>query len=69
MTTDRIRHDFRNQLAIIRGYVEMMLAEAPADHPYRPDLQEIDAAAVSALALLASLRAETEAVDGDYPDR
>lgn len=49
---DKVRHDFKNQLAIIRGFSEIMLAEtAPAD-PRRRDLEEIHRAAVAALELL-----------------
>jgi len=52
MTDERARHDFKNQLAIIRGFAELLLAEVPpGDRQYR-DLEEIHKAAVSALALL-----------------
>jgi hypothetical protein len=56
---DRIRHDFKNQLGIIRGFAELLVAEAPPGDPRRGDLEEIHKAAVKALELLASL----------YPDR
>src|SRR5476651_1630671 len=49
---DKNRHDFKNQLAIIRGFAEILVAEAAADDPRRPDLEEIHKAAVAALALL-----------------
>jgi signal transduction histidine kinase len=52
---DKIRHDFKNQLAIIRGFAEILVAEAPADDPRRRDLQEIHKAAVTALKLLAEI--------------
>ena len=49
---DKSRHDFKNQLAIIRGFAEILLAEStPGDRQHR-DLEEIYKAAVSALALL-----------------
>ena len=52
---DKVRHDFKNQLAIIRGFSEIMLAEvAPAD-PRRRDIEEIHRAAVTALELLERL--------------
>jgi hypothetical protein len=56
---DKIRHDFKNQLAIIRGFAEILVAEATPGDPRRADLEEIHKAAVKALELLASL----------YPDR
>ena len=56
---DKIRHDFKNQLAIIRGFAEILVAEAAPGDPRRPDFEEIHKAAVKALELLASL----------YPDR
>ena len=59
MDDDRIRHDFKNQLAVIRGFAEILVAETPADDPRRRDLEEIYKAAVTALKLLADL----------YPDR
>jgi signal transduction histidine kinase len=49
---DKNRHDFKNQLAIIRGFAEILLDEAAADDPRRRDLEEIHKAAVAALALL-----------------
>ena len=51
MTDERARHDFKNQLAIIRGFAELLLADQPGDRQRR-DLEEIYKAAVSALALL-----------------
>ena len=52
MTDDRARHDFKNQLAIIRGFAEILLAEFPPGDRQHRDLEEIYKAAVSALALL-----------------
>jgi signal transduction histidine kinase len=52
---DKYRHDFKNQLAIILGFSEMLLAEAAAGDPRRHDLEEIHQAAVTALDLLARL--------------
>ena len=49
---ERARHDFKNQLAIIRGFAEILLAESPPGDRQRRDLEEIHKAAVSALALL-----------------
>jgi signal transduction histidine kinase len=50
---DKSRHDFKNQLAIIRGFAEILLAEAAAGDPRRRDLEEIYKAATAALDLLA----------------
>jgi signal transduction histidine kinase len=56
MTDDDIRrHDFKNQLAIIRGFAEILLAEAAAGDPRRSDLEEIHRASVTALELLEKL--------------
>jgi signal transduction histidine kinase len=52
---DKSRHDFKNQLAIIRGFAEILLAEAAAGDPRRRDLEEIHKAAVNALDLLARM--------------
>jgi hypothetical protein len=56
---DKARHDFKNQLAIIRGFAEILIAETPEADPRRRDLAEIHTAAVTALKLLAKI----------YPDR
>jgi hypothetical protein len=49
---DRSRHDFKNQLAIILGFTELLLDETPASDPRRRDLGEIFKAAGAALDLL-----------------
>jgi signal transduction histidine kinase len=56
---ERIRHDFKNQLGIILGFSEILIAEAEATDPRREDLEEIHRAARAALDLLARL----------YPDQ
>jgi hypothetical protein len=56
---DRNRHDFKNQLGIILGFSEILLAESAASDPRRGDLEEIRKAAMAALRLLARL----------YPDQ
>ena len=66
---DKSRHDFKNQLAIIRGFAEILLAEAEAGDPRRRDLEEIHKAAVTALDLLTRLYPHTEAAHGDHPGR
>jgi signal transduction histidine kinase len=52
---DKSRHDFKNQLGIILGFSERLMAEAAAEDPRRGDLEEIHKAAKAALDLLASL--------------
>jgi signal transduction histidine kinase len=58
MTDDKTRHDFKNQLAIIQGFAELLLADATADDPRRDDFKEIAKAAVTALDLLARIDLE-----------
>jgi hypothetical protein len=65
----KIRHDFKNQLAIIRGFSEILLAEAAADDPRRPDLEEIFKAAVTALELLTKVFPAPEADHSENLDR
>ena len=55
MDGDKNRHDFKNQLGIILGFSEILLAEAAAGDPRRDDFEEIHTAAVAALDLLARL--------------
>jgi len=52
---DKSRHDFKNQLVIIRGFAEILLAEAQDGDRRRRDLEEIHQAAVTALDLLERL--------------
>ena len=53
MSDDKFRHDFKNQLAIITGFTEILLADTAADDPHRRDLEEIRKASATALDLLA----------------
>ncbi len=53
MTDDeKNRHDFKNQLTVIRGFSEILLAEDSIGEPVRRDLEQIHKAAVTALDLL-----------------
>jgi signal transduction histidine kinase len=52
---DKARHDFKNQLAIIQGFTEILLAETAADDPHRRDLEEIRRAALTALSRLVQI--------------
>jgi PAS domain S-box-containing protein len=36
-----VAHDFNNLLSVIIGWTEMAMAELPAGHPIRPELQEV----------------------------
>jgi signal transduction histidine kinase len=58
---DEIRHDFKNQLAILRGFAEVLLSESAATDPRRPDFEEMYKAAVRALDLLGRMFPEVEA--------
>jgi signal transduction histidine kinase len=53
----KTRHDLRNQLGVILGYAEMLLADAAQEDPRRADLDEIRQAAVNALDLVERLYA------------
>ena len=52
---DNPSHAFKNQLTIIRGFAEILIAETPAGDPRRRDLEEIHKAAMTALALITRL--------------
>ena len=60
---DKNRHDFKNQLGIIFGFSEILLAEVAAGDPRRGDLAEIHKAATAALDLLERLFP----IDADTP--
>ena len=49
---DKHRHDFKNHLAIIRGFSDILLEQATTDGQQRADLEEIHKAAMAALTLL-----------------
>jgi PAS domain S-box-containing protein len=55
--TGGIAHDFNNLLAVIGGYGESLLRRLPADHPLRPQAEEIDKAAQRGAALTRQLLA------------
>ena len=52
---DKNRHDFTNQLGIILGFSEILLADAADDDPRRDDLEEIHKAATAAFDLAVRL--------------
>jgi hypothetical protein len=45
-------HALCNQVSIVLGYCELLLAELPPDSPWRADLEEMHRAAVAAMDLL-----------------
>ena len=50
-----VKHDLKNQLGIILGFSDLMLAEIPDDDPGKPDLTEIRTASLIAMQLVNSL--------------
>jgi hypothetical protein len=52
---DNPSHAFKNQLTVIRGFSEILIAESAAGDPRRRDLEEIHKAAMTALDLLARM--------------
>jgi CheY-like chemotaxis protein len=54
-TADKVRHEFKNQLAIIRGFAEILLAEPDVPAARRLDLNEIHKAAAVSLELIERL--------------
>lgn len=53
MTDDeKSRHDIKNQLAIIDGFAELLIAESEPGDPRRADFEQIHKAAVTALDLI-----------------
>jgi hypothetical protein len=48
----RLGHDLTNQLSIILGFSEFLLAALPDSDPRRADVQEIDKAARTAMLLV-----------------
>lgn len=47
-----VEHELKNQLAIIRGYCDLLLEDTPRDDPRHADLLEIQTAAAAALQIL-----------------
>ena len=52
---DRLAHEFKNQMAIVVGFCDLLLSELPPDHPLRADLEQIHVASHAAVALLPRL--------------
>ena len=49
---DKLRHDFKNHLGIILGFVDLLIEDAAPDDPKKGDLEQIRSAAQSALELV-----------------
>ena len=60
MPDGRWQHDLKNELGIVLGFSEVLLAELDATDPARPDVVEIHAAAQRAMALIRQLRREPD---------
>ena len=52
---DQLAHEFKNHMAIVIGFSELLLSELPPDHPLRTDLEQIHIASHAAVALLPRL--------------
>jgi len=57
-------HQFKNQLAIIAGFCELLLRELPETNPARADIGTMQQAAGTALALLPQLARSLTRRDG-----
>jgi signal transduction histidine kinase len=53
--SERWRHDLKNQLGIVLGYSDLMLADMDDADPLRADLEEIRKAGQQAMALVVEL--------------
>ena len=45
-------HALSNHLSVILGFVEIVIADTPPDHPHRGDLLEVRDAAIAAAELI-----------------
>jgi len=50
-----VMHEFKNHLAVIVGFCDLLLRDVPEDDPKRTDILEIRNAAQAAIALLPAL--------------
>jgi signal transduction histidine kinase len=55
MDNGRLHHDLKNELGIVLGFSQVLLAEMDANDPTRKDVAEIHAAAQRAMALIRQL--------------
>jgi hypothetical protein len=52
LTNERIVHELKNQLAIIVGFCDLLIADTPDDDPRAQDLREVHIAARQAMAAM-----------------
>ena len=55
----KLVHEFKNYLAVIVGFCDLLLSELPADDPRRADVEEMHKAGHAAITLLPRLLAES----------
>ena len=48
----KVKHDIKNQLGIVLGFTELLLADMPDDDPRKADLMEIRAATMMTMELI-----------------
>ncbi|MBI2186279.1 MAG: hypothetical protein HYU37_04045 [Acidobacteria bacterium] len=60
---DRLVHDFKNHLAVIVGFCDVLLRELPEDDVKRADVEEIQRAALAAADLLPQLPGDAPPAD------
>jgi hypothetical protein len=61
-----IVHALSNHLSVILGFVEIVIADLPEDHPHYRDLVEVRDAALAAAELIGRGREKTDG-DGKNP--
>jgi signal transduction histidine kinase len=64
MPDARWYHDLKNELGIVLGFSQVLLAELDADDPSRADIQEVHAAAQRAMLLIRQVPRESQDGDG-----
>jgi signal transduction histidine kinase len=64
MPDGRWQHDLKNELGIVLGFSQVLLAELDADDPTRADVAEIHAAAQRAMLLIRQLRQQHDDGNG-----
>jgi signal transduction histidine kinase len=65
LARDRWRHDLKNQLGVVLGFSELLLAELDPSNAHRADIEEIHAAAQRALDLVATLAVDDATIAGE----
>jgi hypothetical protein len=52
---NHLLHEFKNHLAVVIGFCELLLRDLPEDDPKRADVLEVRKAGLAAIALLPEL--------------